>query len=70
MLNKGLATGAIVEEFFSVTEEETGATSSTAAVAVPSQPSLAERLDAQMQHQAPSAVAHGQPAESTQGASR
>lgn len=63
---KGLATGAIVEEIFSVTEEETGATSSTAAVAVPSQP----RLDAQMQHQAPSAVAHGQPAESTQGASR
>lgn len=55
-------TGAIVEELFPVIEEEpsrqkAGTTPSSAAIAAPSQPSLADRLDAQMQRQSPSADA-------------
>lgn len=53
-------TGAIVEEFFPVIEEESGRQESSASPAVPapSKPSLADRLDAQMQRQSPSAEAH------------
>lgn len=56
-------TGAIVEEFFPATEEEPGrqdvSTASTpATVAAPRKPGLAERLEARMQQQSPSAEAH------------
>ena len=53
-------TGAIVEEFFSVMEEESSRQEPAASPAVPahSKPSLAERLDAQVQRHTPSAEAH------------
>lgn len=53
-------TGAIVEEFFPVAEEEACRPESTASptAPAPSKPSLADRLDAQMQRQSPSAEAH------------
>ncbi|MNN94584.1 hypothetical protein D3C81_2132360 [compost metagenome] len=53
-------TGAIVEEFFPVIEEESSRQEPTASPAAPahSKPSLAERLDAQVQRQSPSAEAH------------
>jgi len=56
-------TRAIVEEFFATPEEEptrqeAAATPSSATVATAGKPSLAARLDAQMQRQSPSAEAH------------
>ena len=53
-------TGAIVEEFFPVIEEESSRHQPTASPAAPapSKPSLAERLDAQVQRHTPSAEAH------------
>ncbi len=53
-------TGAIVEEFFPVIEEESGRQESSASpvVPAPSKPSLTDRLDAQMQRQPTSAQAH------------
>ncbi|MCY1444400.1 hypothetical protein D9M71_608670 [compost metagenome] len=51
-------TGAVVEEFFPATDEESGKQEPASAPIAPARPSLAERLDTQMQRQTPSAEAH------------
>ncbi|MOA01264.1 hypothetical protein D3C78_1206580 [compost metagenome] len=53
-------TGAIVEEFFPVSEEENSPQEVTTIPSAPAprKPSLADRLDAQVQRQSPSAEAH------------
>lgn len=51
-------TGAIVEEFFPAAEDEAKRPEPASPVAAPSKPSLAERLDARMQHQPHFAETH------------